>query len=61
VLWRVKVWGSRPTISAENTLVVVQEDFSLLLAVTHQSNILFQGGYSNVVLLSDFNVFPEGF
>ena len=36
VLWRVKVWGSRSTISGEDTLELVQEDFSLLLAVTHQ-------------------------
>ena len=28
--------GSRSTISGEDTLELVQEDFSLLLAVTHQ-------------------------
>ena len=43
------MWGSISTISGEDTLELVQEDFSLLLAVTHTSEPFFFRGATPVL------------
>ena len=53
VLWRVKVWGSRSTISGEDTLELVQKDLIPLLVVT-PVNYSLSGGLLQCCLVFCF-------
>ena len=57
------MWGSRSTISGEDTLELVQEDFSLLLAVmSHTSEpFFFRGGGTPILSFSALMYFQKGF